>query len=54
MYCNATAVLNIDCVYEQRRNYHPQAYVEGCKYTDVESQKRSMLRDPDDDGYFEV
>ena len=36
MYCNATAVLNIDSVYEQGKNYHPQTYVEECKYIDAE------------------
>ena len=28
MYCNATAVLKIDSVYKQGKNYHPQVYVE--------------------------
>ena len=31
MYCNATAVLKIDSVFKQGKNYHPQAYVEECK-----------------------
>ena len=35
MYCNATAVLKIDSVYKQGKNYHPQTYVEECKYTDA-------------------
>ena len=34
MYCNATAVLNVDFVYKQGKNYHPQVYVEECKYID--------------------
>ena len=62
MYCNATAVLKIDSIYKQGKNYHPQTYVEKCKYTDVEKQQRSMLSDDDDDddddhdddGLFEV
>ena len=54
MYCNATAVLKIDYVYKQGKNYHPQTYVEVCEYTDVEKQGRSMLSDGDDDGFFEV
>ena len=37
MYRNPTVVLNIDPVYKQG-NYHPQVYVEECKYTDAESQ----------------
>ena len=53
MYCNATAVLKIDSVYKQGKNYHPQAYVEECKYTDAENKRWNMLSD-DDDGFFEV
>ena len=34
--------------------YHPQTYTEECIYTDVEKQRRSMLSDDDDDGFFEV
>ena len=51
--CNAAAVLKIDSVYKQDKNYHPQVYVEECKYTDAENQQRNMLSD-DDDGFFEV
>ena len=36
MCCNATAVLKIDSIYKQSKNYHPQTYFEECKYTDVE------------------
>ena len=54
MYCNATVVLKIDSVYKQSKTYHPEVYVEECKYTDAESQQCSMLSDSDDDGYFEV
>ena len=53
MHCNATAVLKIDSVYKQGKNYHPQVYVEECKYTDAENQQCSMLSD-DDDGFFDV
>ena len=54
MYCNATAaVLKIDSVYKQGKNYHLQVYVEECKYTDAEKQQCNMLSD-DDDGFFEV
>ena len=28
VYCNATAVLKIDSVYKQGKNYHPQTYIE--------------------------
>ena len=54
MYCNATAVLKIDSVYKQGKNYHPQTYVEECKYTDAEKQQCNMLSDDDDDGFFEL
>ena len=53
VHCNATAVLKIDSVYKQGKNYHPQTYIEECIYTDVEKQKCNMLSD-DDDGFFEV
>ena len=53
MYCNATVVLKIDSVYKQGKNYHPQVYVEECKYTNAENQQCNMLSD-DDDGFFEV
>ena len=53
MYCNATAVLKIDSVYKQGKNYHPQVYVEECKYTDVQKRQCNMLSD-DDDGFFEL
>ena len=56
MYCNATAVLKIDSVYKQGKNYHPQVYVEECKYTNAEKQQCNILSDDDDDdddGFFE-
>ena len=37
MCCNATAVLTIDSVYKQGKNYHPRVYVEERKYTDAEN-----------------
>ena len=57
MHCNATAVLKIDSVYKQGKNYHSQVYVEKCKHTDAEKQQCNMLSDDDDDdddGFFEV
>ena len=54
MYCNATSVLKIDSVYKQGKNYHPQVYIEECKYTNAEKQQCNMLSDDDDDdGFFE-
>ena len=54
MYCNATAVLKIDSVYKQGKNYHHQVYVKECKYNDAENQQCKMLSDDDDYGFFEV
>ena len=54
MHCNATSVLEIDSVYKQGKNYHPQVYVEECKYTDAEKQQCSVLSDDDDNGFFVV
>ena len=53
IYCNAMAVLKIDSANKQGKNYHPQVYVEKCKYNDAENQQCSMLND-DVDGFFEV
>ena len=53
MYCNATAVLKIDSVYKQGKNYNPQVYVKECKYTDAENRQYNMLSD-DDAGFYEV
>ena len=53
MHCNATAVLKIDSVYKQGKNYHPQVYVEEWRYTDAENQQCNMLSDDDDDGFFQ-
>ena len=50
MYCNAAAVLKI--IYKQGKNYHPQVYVEECKYTDAGNQQCNMLSN--DDVFFEV
>ena len=54
MYFNATAVLKIDSVYKQGKNYHPQVYTEECKYADAEKQQCNMLSDSDNDGFFQV
>ena len=54
MYCNATAVSKIDSIYKKGKSDHPQAYVEECKYTDVEKQQRSMLSGDDDNEFCEV
>ena len=53
MHCNATAVLKIDSVYKQGKNYHPHVYVEECKNTDVEKRQCNMLSN-NDDRFFQV
>ena len=52
MQCNTKAVLKIDSVYKQGKDYHPQVYIEESKYINAENQQCSMLTD--DDGFFEV
>ena len=52
MHCNATAVLKIDFVYKQGKDYDLQVYVEECTYTDGENQQCSMLSDDDNDDSF--
>ena len=55
MCCNATALLKIDSVYKQGKSYHPQVYVEKCKYNNAENRQCNMLRDDDDNvGFFDV
>ena len=53
MFCNATAVLKIDSVYKELKNYHPQVYVEEFKYTDAGDRQCNTLSD-DDIGFFET
>ena len=53
MHYNEMLVLKINPVYKQDKNYHPQAYVEECKYTIAEKEQCNMLSD-NDDGFFEV
>ena len=35
IYCNTTEFLNVTSVCKQGKNYHPQVYVEECKYIDA-------------------
>ena len=51
---NVTAVLKIDSIYKQSKNYHPQVYVEECKYTDAESQQCNILSDANENRIFKV
>ena len=41
MYCNATAVLKIDSVYKQGKNYHPQTYRHMLKSANILMQKKN-------------
>ena len=43
IYCSTTAILKFDFVYRQSKKYHPQAYVEECKYIDTKTSQYSML-----------
>ena len=54
IYCNGMAVLKIDSVCKQGKNYHPHVCVEECKYTDAEKRQCNMLSDDDDDEFLEV
>ena len=44
MHYNATAVLKIDSVYKQGKNYHLQTYVEDSKYTDTEEKTMQHVK----------
>ena len=48
MYSNVTAVLKIDSIYKQGKNYHPQVHVEECKYTDAGDRQYNMLSHNDE------
>ena len=54
IYYNTTAVLKVNPVHKQGKNYHPQVYVTQYKYTDAASQQCNMLSDSDDEGFSEV
>ena len=54
MYCNATAVLKIEAVYKQSKNYHQQVYVEECKHNDAGERQCNILSDNGDNRSFEV
>ena len=43
MYCNVTAMLKIDSVHKQGKNYHPQVYFGEFKYSDAENQQCNMM-----------
>ena len=52
--CEATAILQINSVYEQGNNYYPQAYVLECKYKAIKCLQTTFLSDSEDDGFDEL
>ena len=47
--CEATAMLKVSPVYQQGANYHPQVYIEECKYCASEATKYHLLSDSEDE-----
>ena len=47
--CEATAMLKVSPVYQQGANYHPQVYIEECKYCAREATKYHLLSDSEDE-----
>ena len=52
--CEATAILKIDSVYSQGKNFYPQAYLEECKYIENDTQTCTLLSDSEDEGFVEL
>ena len=53
--CEATAILKIESVYNQGKNFYPQAYLEECKYIENNTQICTLLlSDPEDEGFVEL
>ena len=48
--CEATAILKIESVYNQGKNFYPQAYFEECKYIENNTQTCTLLSDSEDEG----
>ena len=49
------AILKIDSVYSQGKNFHPQAYLEECKYLENHTQTCTLLSDSEyDEGFVEL
>ena len=54
MFCKAITILKVDSLYKPGKNYHPQVYVEECKYANVESQHWNILSDAYENIIFKV
>ena len=52
--CEATAILKIDSVYSQGKNFYPQAYLEECKYIENDTQTCTLLSDSEDEVFVEL
>ena len=52
--CEATAILKIKSVYNQGKNFYPQAYLEECKYIENSTQTCTLLSDSEDEGFAEL
>ena len=49
--CEATAILKTESVYNQGKNFNPQAYLEECKYIENNTQTCTLLSDSEDEGF---
>ena len=52
--CEATAILKIDSVYSQGKNFYPQAYLEECRYIENDAQKFTLLSDSENEVFVEL
>ena len=50
--CEATAILKVDSLYSQGKNFYLQAYLEECKYLENDTQTCTLLSDSEDDESF--
>ena len=49
--CEAAAILKIESVYNQGKNFYLQAYLEECKYIENSTQTCTLLSDSEDEGF---
>ena len=52
--CEVTAILKIESVYNQGKNFYPQAYLEECKYIENSTQTCTLLSDSEDEVFDEL
>ena len=52
--CEATAILKIDSIYSQGKNFDPQAYLEECKYIENDTQTCTLLIDSEDEVFVKL